>query len=104
MQTRATIRASLVDHEGRKVIDSGDADRRFFSKGNDEAIQFTRFDLDPVVAAISKGREGIVDAVRDGKPIVVAVVRLDAIGWYYVVEVDAASLGEHSSLSERSGS
>jgi hypothetical protein len=93
MTTRTTIRASLVDGRGRKVIDSRDANQRFKGHGNDEAIEFTAFDLEPVAAAIREGREGILETTRDGRPIVVASVRLDAIGWYYVVEVDAASLG-----------
>lgn len=94
MRSRTTLRASLVEKEkGRKVIDSGDAGMRFTASGRDEAIDLVPFDLPEVAAAIVAGREGIIETVRDGAPIVVAFVRLDAIGWYYVVEVDAASLG-----------
>ncbi len=93
MRTRTMLRASLVDAHGRKVIDSRDANKRFVASGRDEAIEFVDFDLPDIAAAIRSGREGVLDAVRDGRPIVVAFVRLDAIGWYYVVEVDATSLG-----------
>ncbi len=93
MTKRTTQRVSLVDGEGRKVIDSTVANQKFPSNGRDEAIEFSPFDLPSVAEAIGAGREGILETTRDGKPIVVAYVRLDAIRWYYVVEVDAASLG-----------
>jgi hypothetical protein len=94
MHERTTLRASLVDEQGRKVIDSRDANQRFHANGHDEAIEFTPFDLPAVTQAIRAEREGGVrETVRDGRPIVVAFVRLGVIGWYYVVEVDAVSLG-----------
>jgi hypothetical protein len=96
MTSRTTLRTSLVDRRGRKIIDSGDAGKRFTASGRDEAIELVDFDLPEVVVAIVTGREGIVETTREGVPIVVAFVRLDAIdviGWYYVVEVEATSLG-----------
>jgi Protein kinase domain len=93
MTTRTTLRASLVNGHGQKVIDSGDANKRFVASGKDEAIRFTEFDLPAIAEEIRNGREGILETVRDGRPIQVAYVRLDAIGWYYVVEVDAETLG-----------
>ena len=93
LPARATLRTSLVDARGRKVIDSGDANKRFVASGKDEAVEFSEFDLPEIAAAIRAGQEGIRETSRAGRPIVVAFVQLDAIGWYYVVEVDAASLG-----------
>ena len=93
MAGRATLRTSLVDARGRKVIDSRDAGKRFVASGKDEAIEFTELDLPEIAAAIREGAPGLRELVRDGRRIVVAFVRLDAIGWYYVVEVDAATLG-----------
>lgn len=93
MTRRTTLRVSLVDKDGRKVIDSSVANQKFPSNGRDEAIEFSPFDLPSVADAIRDRREGITETTRDGRPIVVAYVRLDAINWYYVVEVDAASLG-----------
>jgi hypothetical protein len=94
MPTRTTSRTSLVDDRGRKVIDSGDARKRFRANGRDEAIEFTEFDLPEIGEAIRAGREGIRELDRAGQRILVSFVRLDSIGWYYVVEVDASSLGK----------
>jgi len=93
MGGRETFRTSLVDDLGRKVIDSRDANRRFVANGRDEAIEFEPFDLPHVAEAIRNRREGVEETTRDGRPIVVAFVRLDAIKWYFVVEVDGESLG-----------
>ncbi|HEY5937276.1 MAG TPA: serine/threonine protein kinase [Kofleriaceae bacterium] len=93
MPSRTTIRTSLVDKDGRKVIDSRDAGKLFPASGLDEAIALEPFDLPDIAAAIQNKQEGIRETTRDGRPIVVAFVRLDAIKWYYVVEVEAASLG-----------
>ena len=93
MTKRMTLRVSLVDKDGRKVIDSSVANQKFSSNGRDEAIEFSPFDLPSVAAEIAAGHEGISETTRDGRPVVVAYVRLDAINWYYVVEVEAASLG-----------
>ena len=93
MATRQVLRASLVDKDGRKVIDTFDANKRFPASGRDEAVAFTAFDLPQVADAIRAGREGVEEAARDGRPTVVTFVRLDTIGWYYVVEVDAGTLG-----------
>jgi hypothetical protein len=96
MQTREPLRVSIVDKTGRKVVDSGDAGKLFPSSGKDEAIEFVPFDLADVAEAVGNNREGIVETTRGGEPIVVAIVRLDAVDsvdWYYVVEVAASTLG-----------
>jgi hypothetical protein len=93
MPARTTLRTSLVDDKGRKVIDSGDANKRFPAGDRDVAIEFVPFDLPDIAAAIGAHEEGVRETTRAGKPIVVAFTRLDTIGWYYVVEVDATSLG-----------
>jgi serine/threonine-protein kinase len=90
---RAALRASLVDAQGRKIIDSRDAGKRFVTNGKDEAAAFTDFDVPEIVAAIRSSGEGLREVVRDGRRVVIAFVRLAAIDWYYVVEVDAGSLG-----------
>jgi hypothetical protein len=89
LPTRATSRTSIVDKDGRKVIDSRDALKLFHSaSGKDEAIAFEAFDLPDVAAAIRGNKEGILETTRDGRPIVAAFVRLDTLHWYYVVEID----------------
>jgi hypothetical protein len=90
---RAMSRATLVDGHGRTVIDSRDANKRFVASGKDEAVELADFDLPEVAAAIRAGTEGQRETTRDGHRVVVSFVRLDAIGWYYVVEVDADTLG-----------
>ncbi len=93
LPTRQTVRVSLVEGRGGKVVDSRDAGKRFVASGKDEAITFAQFDLPAVAAAVQAGREGILETRRDGRAVVVGLVRLDALGWTYVVEVDAATLG-----------
>jgi hypothetical protein len=93
LPTRTTLRTTLVDERGRAVVDSRDANKRFVASGKDEAVEFAPFDLPEIADAIRAGREGLREVTRDGRPIVVGFVRLDAIGWYYVAELDAATLG-----------
>ena len=59
MPGRATLRTSLVDARGRKVIDSRDAGKRFVASGKDEAIEYTEFDLPEIAAAIRAGAPGL---------------------------------------------
>jgi len=93
MPTRTTVRTSLVDKDGRRVIDSRDARALFPASGLDEAIALPAFDLPDIAAEIQAGHEGIRETRRAGRRIVVAFVRLDALPWYFVAEVDAGSLG-----------
>ncbi len=89
---RAIARASLVTGEGKKVVDSFDADKRFKTNGRDEGLQLVDFDLPDVTAAIRGGAQGIREVVVGGKRRVVAFARLDVLGWFYVVELDPATL------------
>ncbi len=89
---RATLRTTLVDGAGKKVIDSNDAGRRFQASGKDESMALFDFDLPEIVAAVKKGEVGIHDAQKDGRSVAVGVVKLDVLGWYYVVEVEGATL------------
>ncbi len=93
MTTRTTLRVGLVDARGRSVLDSSVADQRFATSGRDEAVEFSELDLPVIADAIRQKREGIEEITVGGRSIVVAFVRLDAIGWYYVVEIDASTLG-----------
>jgi len=81
------VRASLVDDKARVVVDSRDANKRFHANGKDIAIDFLPFDLPDIAAAIRAGGSGLRETTRDGRRIVVAFVRLAAIGWSYVVEI-----------------
>ncbi len=92
LTTRSTLRSSLVDATGKKIVDSFDAGKRFKASGKDESIELAEFDLPEVVKAIRAGAEGVREVQRDGRKEVVAFTRLSVLGWYYVVEVDAASV------------
>ena len=89
---RETIRTSLVDADGKKVIDSRDAGKRFKASGKDEGITLHEFDIPEIVAAVRAHDEGLRTVHRDGHELLVAIVRLDVLGWYYVVEVDPKSV------------
>ncbi len=91
---RRVRRASLVTPKGDVIVDSRDANKRFKPSLKDEAVDLAPFDLPAIASAIRAGEQGLRETTREGTPIAVAFVRLDAIGWYFVVEVDAATLGE----------
>jgi hypothetical protein len=91
---RSVERASLVDADGRKVVDSFDANKRFKASGKDESIELAEFDIPEVAEAIRSGAVGLRELSRDGKPLVVTFTRLQVLGWYLVVEVDARSVLE----------
>jgi len=89
---RTTVRTSLLNREGKKVIDSGDANKRFKASGKDEGLLLSDFDIPEVVAAVRGGTQGLREIAHGGRKLIVAFVRLDVLGWFYVVELDAASL------------
>jgi hypothetical protein len=89
---RETIRTSLVTKDGHKIIDSTLARKNYTTTGQDEAVVFGEFDLAEIAAAIRDNKEGVRELTHQGRPIVVAFTKLDALDWYYVVEIDAASL------------
>ena len=92
LPSRQTVRTSLLDGEGKKVIDSFDAGKRFKASGKDEASTLYPFDIPEVVAAVKAGNQGLLEVKRDGRELIVAFVRLDVLGWFYVVEVEAKSV------------
>jgi hypothetical protein len=87
-----TLRASLLDGRGRKVIDSTDAGRRFAASGKDEGLILRDFDIPEVVAAVKAGGGGVRVLQRGGREVLVAWAPLDAVGWFYVVEIDAQAI------------
>ncbi|MFO0549748.1 MAG: serine/threonine protein kinase [Polyangiaceae bacterium] len=92
LPNHATLRTSLVDGEGKKVIDSDDAGKRFKASGKDEGMTLYDFDIPEIVSAIKSGAEGLREVERAGRPLVVVFVQIEALGWYYVVEVDRTTL------------
>ncbi len=88
------VRSSLLNGQGQKVVDSFDAGKRFKSSGKDEGIALPEFDLPGVVAAVRDEKQGLTAVMREGKQLLVAYVRLDVLGWYLVVEIDAASIDQ----------
>jgi hypothetical protein len=95
MPHRKTLRTSLVDHEGKKLVDSTEAGKRFHSvSGNDEAFELEDFDLREIVPTILASQSGIHEATRNGHRELVAFVHLQPVDWIYVVEVDFSSLAD----------
>ena len=89
---RATVRTSLLDGKGKKVIDSGDANKRFKTSGKDEGLVLSDFDIPEIAQAARSGVEGLRELTHRGKKLIVVLVRVDVLGWYYVVELDPALL------------
>lgn len=94
MPNRKTLRTSLLNGEGQKVIDSRDAGQRFQASGRDEGLTLYDFDAPEIVKAVRSGSEGLRVIRRENKDVLAVFVRLDVLGWYYVVEVDASTIGE----------
>jgi hypothetical protein len=86
---RKTLRTSLVNGDGKKVIDSNDAGKRFQADGTDAGLALADFDIPALVTAIRAGGSGVREISREGRDRIVIYARLDVIGWYYVVELDA---------------
>ncbi len=87
-----TLRVSLVTPDGDKIIDTADANRRFVAGARDTAVEFTELELPEIAAAIRKGEEGVREVRHAGRMELVAFARMETIGWYYVVELDASAL------------
>ena len=88
----ATVRASLVNREGKKVVDTLDANRLFKADGKDDSLTLYDFDIPEVVTAIRAGQQGIREVARGGRDVIAIFTRLDVLGWFYVVEIDAANV------------
>jgi hypothetical protein len=89
-----TLRTSLVNAEGNKVIDSGDAGKRFKgASGKDEGLVLGEFDIPEIAQAARDGAQGLREIEHQGKHLIVMLVRLDVLGWFYVVEMDPSALG-----------
>ena len=78
---RKTLRTSLLDKDGKKVIDGSDADRLFKTNGKDEGIALSDFDIPEIAAAVRRGEQGIREIARGNEPRLVGFVRLDVLGW-----------------------
>ena len=89
---RPILRASLVTGDGKKVVDSFDANKRFKTNGKDVGLLLNDFDIPEITTAVRSGTQGIREVTHDGKRLAVVFARLDVLGWFYVVEVDAAAL------------
>ena len=85
------LRTSLLDEAGRKVVDSGDAGKRFQASGKDEPLALFDFDIPEIVAAVRRREVGVREIRHQGRDKVVAFARLDVLGWTYVVELDTVS-------------
>ncbi len=89
---RETLRTSIVDATGRKIVDSGDAGKRFKTNGKDESIDLAEFDIPSIAEAIRQNEVGVREVTHGGKQKLVAFTRLTVLGWYYVVEVPRSIL------------
>jgi hypothetical protein len=89
---RSTVRTSLVTGDGKKVIDSGDAGKRFPADGKDEALALFDFDIPELVAAVRGGGAGVRELRRGTQDLLVLYAPLHVLGWTYVVELDVASV------------
>ncbi len=92
MPSRSTLRTSLVDANGRKIVDSGDAGKRFKASGKDEAIDLAPFEIPEIAEAIKRGERGVREVEHAGLRTLVAFTPLRVLGWYYVVEAQASSV------------
>ncbi len=86
----AVIEATLVDEEGRKLINTRDKGKRYKTSGDDAGVALELFPIPEVVEAVKAGRTGTMEGRIDGRMRLLALYRLDVKGWTYVVEVDAA--------------
>lgn len=91
---RPTVRTSLLNADGQKVIDSTDAGKRFQADGKDEGLVLSDFDIPEIVQAVRAGGAGVRELRKGERALLVAYAPLRVIGWTYVVELDAASVTE----------
>lgn len=82
----------LLNAEGQIVVRSSDRDRlyglRFGQVQAGQAIDTPLFDQPRVLAELQAGRSGYLRLQRNGIPVWLAFYRLEALGWYYLVEVE----------------
>ncbi len=80
----------LLDAEGRVVVGSADRERRVRAGlHEDKALDLAPYFLPEVVEGARTEASGWVRAEHDGRRLIVAWVRLQALGWSYVAEADA---------------
>lgn len=82
----------LLNARGEIVVRSSDRDRlyglRFGQVQAGQTIDTPLFDQPRVLAELQAGRSGYLRLQRNGIPVWLAFYRLEALGWYYLVEVE----------------
>ena len=79
---------SLLDADGRVIVDSRDLERRFRNRELDRGLDLPAYPVAAVVENVRARRSGyVVEGAR-----LFAFTRLDVLGWSYVVEADVAAV------------
>ncbi|MBF2053139.1 MAG: protein kinase [Candidatus Sericytochromatia bacterium] len=82
----------LLNAKGEIVVRSSDRDRlyglRFGQVQAGQTIDTPLFDQPRVLTELQTGRSGYLRLQRNGIPVWLAFYRLEALGWYYLVEVE----------------
>jgi len=86
--------AYILDQEGRVVVDAKEVGRTFDpSAAGRRVLRLKNFHTPEARAGLKERPVGNVVARREaGEDALVVWYRMDAIGWYYVVELDAAEV------------
>ncbi len=88
----AVRETSLLDSDGNLLVDSRELDQRFQNTDLSKGLPLAPFSIPEVVEGVRARRSGHVEVDRDGRRLLIAFFRLEVVGWYYVVEADAAKV------------
>ncbi len=92
----AVLQTYLLDSQGQIMVRSSDRKRKYGLRfGEDslgQALDLPLFNQPEVVEKIRAKRSGQLSYREDGRRILLAFYRLDALNWYYAVAVDEEQL------------
>lgn len=86
------IESFLLDDKGRIVVGSSHLTMKVEEKAKDPSLKLNPFPVQQVVDSIQKKESGIVETIKEKQSRIVVFQQMKSLGWYYVEEVDTASI------------
>lgn len=94
----AAIESYMLNEKGQILVRSSDRRKKYGMRFGDQQVnQILDLPLFPhadLVKAIKRKQSGHIEYIQDSRPLLLVYYRMEALGWYYVAQVDLQGLLE----------